>query len=363
MRRLLALAAALLGIACAPGAQAGGASRFSELVFAVTDTAAGSPSTSIYALDIASGKRRLLYRDADEQVHILSSVTGAGVTQAARIIPPSDAAVVLRQTPAESLAECPAALTRLRHIVGEGTPAADPLFPLHMLADGGYAFGERGLGPIFAVSAGGERIAVFSADPAASAPENQAIWILSGSGSREWMIPLEGPSPQVADLAWSPDGRLLAYLVLPRDGPGRGEAPTLEPGLYLADTVRKTKRLVYPCYAHVLAWGPGPRRITLASLPRDPQRSSMRVLQIIALPSGKKTEEISVRGRVSALAYSDGYRRLAVQAEDADHQRIWLFRPTRGWGWGREICDLAREEGRLSLLGWARRAEAKAGAE
>jgi hypothetical protein len=182
-----------------------------------------------------------------------------------------------------------------------------------------------------------------------------SIRVLTGEGIEQWRIPLEHRDFYVADLAWSPDGKLLAYLVMPM-----GDVHTLDDallpkaGLYLADIGARTTRLLHHCYADAVTWGPKSNRITAAVRLGGFWGSSF-VVQVVSLQTGKKVEELSLPGPASSLAYSDDDKWLAAQIMHGNSQQIRLYPASEGWG--KSFYELPSGEGRLSLLGWARLSE------
>jgi hypothetical protein len=349
MRWLAVLVVALLGTAAFAAEEEDTPSRGLDIVYAVT-TMAKTPVTAIYAAE-ATGLRRLLYRDADEANHVIVKIASSDLLGAARALPPRDIFAVMGPAVAPEIPGHMDAIVRLRVPEQRGTPVApEPVLPipLSFSLDTPYHLWNRA--PLFAVSADGATFAVHVLRVGERPLELPTIRIIPTAGE-EWQIPLPGKNYYASDLAFSPDGKLLAYSVLPL-----GDEHTLDTsqlptaGLYLADIAARTTRLVHPSFVDALAWGPKLDQVTIASRSGD-FWSTRYVASVIAVPSGRKTREFSLHGAVSALAYSDDAKWLAVQALDQT-QQIWIYQVSGDWG--RPIALRSDPGGRLALLGWAR---------
>jgi hypothetical protein len=182
--------------------------------------------------------------------------------------------------------------------------------------------------------------------------ERPAIRVLAASGEEQWQIALDSDALYAADLAFSPDGRLLAYLVMPHgDGHTLDEALLPKAGLYLADLAGRSTRFLHPCFGDAIAWGPGATEITIAARSGD-FWSTRYVGLVVRLSDGQKMSEFSLPGAVAVVAYSEDAQWLAVQAQRQGDQGIWIY--ARSAGWGHQL-DLGAEKGSgLALLGWAR---------
>ncbi len=334
----------LLGILCASALDAEDRSPL-FLVYAVANSADPPSATSIYAPDPRSGERHLLYRDAGRDIRISGGDRRRGAVPLGRAAPPGDVFVVAEPTSEGGPSACPTRLTRIRFAGSAAEPAAVPVLPLPLDIGEAPPAREPAKAPVFAVARDGRRFAFASSDT-----EGSVLRIVSSGGYEEWEIVLDHLPGRVADLAWSPDGKSLAFLLIPAgDEQAREGHRTPYAGLYVVQIDTGQPRLVHRCYADALAWGPGPDSITVAARPRGAQRTR-HVLRRVALPSGMRVEEFSVEGSVSALSYSDDGQRLAVQSLKDDRQQIWLFQTSDGWG--RRLYEVTEDEGRLSLLGW-----------
>ena len=320
-----------------------------DVVYAVS-TLGKAPVTAIYAAE-ATGLRRLLYRDSSDANQVILKIAGSDVLGAGRAAPPKDVHVVMGPAVAPVNPSYTDAICRLRFPEEPGKQAAPEKvlsLALSFSEQSPYLLWNRA--PIFAVSADGSKFAVYALRVGEEALERPTIRVIPTAGE-EWQIPLPSQSLYVADLAFSPDGKLLAYSVLPQ-----GDEHTLDTaqlpiaGLYLADAAARTARLVFPGYIDAVAWGPRPEQVTVAARMGD-FWSTKYAAFVINVPSGRKVREFSLRGAVSALAYSDDARWLAAQTLNQT-QQVWVY-PVSG-GWGRPFPLPTETGGRIALLGWAR---------
>ena len=355
--RYLALIAGLAFLICAQVADGatGSPAPGTGLVYAITKSSETPPSTAIYLHDISSGARKEVYRDAEEKKRVLTRIAGVDIIHSGRAVPPGEVYLIMGAPTVTEPAACSDALNRLRITDGEQRADPEPLFPLPLCFSYASAYGLWNRAPIFAVSPGAERVALPALRAGETKFERLSIRVLSAAGQEMWRIPLDDQWLDVADLTWSPDGKSLAYIVMPQgDEHTLDEALLPKAGVYLADTEKQTTRFLYHCYADALAWGPKPDRITVAARTGDIWGTGY-VIRVLALPSGKKIEEFSARGPVYALAYSHDKKWLAVQVRKESQQQIWLYPASDGWG--RLLQEFPREEGWLALLGWALSAE------
>ncbi|UCC68880.1 MAG: PD40 domain-containing protein [Armatimonadota bacterium] len=353
MRLLTLIFSAVLLVAMGPAnAEAGAPPADLGLVYAITETAEGAWRTSIYLRGAGPGPARLLYRDTGEKDQILTKIAGSDLVGSAHTVPPRDIYVMMGEATAADLTTCADALCRLRIAdKAEEQDEPEPLLVIPLCFSDASPYGLRNRAPIFAVSADGERIALQALRAGDVRFTRPAIRVLASGGREEWRIALEEQDLYVADLAWSPDGKSLAYLVMPQgDVHTLDEALLPRAGLYLADLEARTTRLVYRCYGRALAWGPRPDLITVAARARDIW-DEVYLAQVV-VRSGKKVEEFSLPPRAVALSYSDDGRWLAVQSAQGDRQQIWLYPSPEGWG--RLFHQVPQQEGRMSLLGWVR---------
>jgi len=348
---VLSTVAACIAVACAGLADAAQVDPGLHLVYAVTRTSEGLPSTTLYTHALSSGERRSFYHDKSEQKRILVKIAGSDVLGAARAIPPRDVYVMMGPASVEQAAVCADTLTRLRIPAGEEEASYEPLFVVPLCFSDASPYGLWNRAPIFAVGGRAERVALPALRVGETKLEGPTVRVLSGQGTEEWQIPLRHRELYVADLAWSPDGATLAYLVMPI-----GDVHTLDEallpmaGIYVARASEKTSRQLYHCYGDALVWGPKPNRLTVAARTGDVWGTGS-VIRVIQLPAGRRTEEFSVPGRVSAIAYSEDNQWLVVQTRDDHAQQLWLYASEGGYG--RLFCNVSQEEGRLALLGWA----------
>jgi Tol biopolymer transport system component len=295
----------------------------------------------------------MLYRDASEKDQILTKIAGSDLVGSAHTAPPRDIYVMMGEATAADVATCADALCRLRIAdKAEEQDEPEPILVIPLCFSDASPYGLWNRAPIFAVTPDGERIALQALRAGDVRFARPAIRVLASDGREEWRIALEEQDLYVADLAWSPDGKSLAYLVMPQgDVHTLDEALLPRAGLYLADLEARTTRLVYRCYGRALAWGPRQDRVTVAARARDIWDETY-IAQVIVVRSGKKVEEFSLPPRVAALAYSDDGRWLAVQSAQGDRQQIWFYPSSEGWA--RLFHQVSQQEGRMSLLGWAR---------
>lgn len=356
MRRLTLIFSAVLFVAMRPAsAETGVTPADLGLVYAISETTEGVPRTSIYLHGVGPGPARMLYRDADEKDQILTKIAGSDLVGSGRTVPPRDVYVMMGEATAADLSTCGDALCRLRIAAkAEEQDEPEPVLVIPLCFSDASPYGLWNRAPIFAVSPDGERIALEALRAGDVRFARPAIRVLASDGRDEWRIALEEPGLHVVDLAWSPDGKSLAYIVMPEaDEHTLDEALLPRAGLHVADVEARTSRLVYRCYGRAVAWGPRQDRITVAARARDMWDESY-VAQVVVARSGGKVEEFSLPPRVAALAYSDDGRWLAVQSAQGDRQQIWLYPSSEGWG--RLLHEVPQQEGRMSLLGWVRRA-------
>ena len=350
----------LLAVAVfAGGGQAAGLPPGSSVVYGISESGEGTPVTALYAQEVASGSRRELYRDRDEGNRILIRIAASGILGAGRAAPPGDVYFLMGPTRVSDLNACTDALCRLR-IGAEGQQMApERLFPVPLCFSDASPYGLWNRAPNFAVSVDGRRFAVPAMRVGETRLERTSIRVLSADGEEVWRVPLEDEMLYVADLAWSPNGAQLAYIVMPYgDVHTLDEALLPKAGVYLADVEGRTTRLLYQCFADTLAWGPGSEEITVAARIGDFWSTKCEG-QVIAVPSGQKQRQFSLRGYVTALAYSEEATHLVVQARYENEDQLWIYPTTDGWG---EPLRMEMPEGGvLALLGWARLAEGASG--
>lgn len=360
MRLVALVLGAMLALGLrAAAAEGGGPPAGLGLVYAMTETASAPPRTSIFLRGDGSGAPRLVYRDGSERNRILVKIAGSDIVGAGRTTPPGDVYVMMGEAAASHAATAADALCRMRVAAGvEVQEAPEPLLVIPLCFSDASPYGLWNRAPIFVVSPDGRRVAFEALRAGEVRFSVPTIRVLNSDGEEEWRIALEDRELYVADLAWSPDGKSLAYLVMPQ-----GDVHTLDEGLlpkaglYLAEVEARQARLVYRCYGRALAWGPGRDRVTVAARAGDIW-DERYTAQVIVARSGKKVEEFSLPDRVSALARSDDGRWLAVQRAEGDRQQIWVYGSSEGWG--RLAHEARQEEGRMSLLGWVRGAGAEA---
>jgi len=321
-----------------------------RLVLAVTKPTVRPPSTSLFLYDIATSSRAQIHEDATEGRRILVKMGGSDIVGAGRAAREREIYVMMGPATVDSALACSDTLSRVRPAAGE--PKWEPIFFVPLCFSDASPYGLWNRAPIFAVDQSEGRVALPALRVGETKLERPSIRVLSATGVEEWQIPLPGRWFHVTDLAWSPDGKQLAYAVLPE-----GDVHTLDEsqlpnaGLYLADIETRTTRLVYHCYVDALAWGPKAGQLSIAARPRDIWDRA-NVVRVITVPDGKKVEEFSALAAIQALAYTDDGQWLAVQSVVEGGQAIWLY-PAAG-GWGRQVYNLPAGEGRLSLLGWVR---------
>jgi len=352
MRYLAVLLSALwLIVPGMPSAEGAAPAAGMGLVYAITEAAAGPRTTTVYLHAADSGERRTLYRDASDENRILLRIAASDVVGAARTVPPGDVYLIMGEASMGDLSMGADALCRLRvAAAGEEQAPPEPILVIPLCFSDASPYGLWNRAPIFAVSPGAKRVALYALRAGDVRFAGPAIRVLAADGTEEWRIMLDDPALYVADLAWSPDGRFLAYTVMPQgDEHTLDDALLPKAGLYLADLDVRTTWLVHRCYADAVAWGPSPDRVTVAARAND-FWSQRYVAQVVSARSGERIEEFSLPSRVSAAAYSSDGKWLAVQAASGDSQQIWLYPSTEGWG--QLFHEVAAESGRLSLLGW-----------
>jgi len=353
--RYLALVLALLVPACAGTAASETPVLPADLavVYAITEVHTTGPNTAIYARNAASGAVTLIYRDPAEGDRILLRTGTADLVGAGRALPPEDICVIIGRPVVETPAACADAMSRLRLPASPGQQAQpEALFVVPLCFSVASPYGRWNRAPIFAVAPGERRFAYPAVRIGEAELPRPAIRIVSADGVEEWRIPLDADNLYVADLAWSPDGDSLAYLVMPL-----GDEHTLDEsllpraGLYLANVPQRTTRLLYHCYADAVAWGPEDDEITVAARARE-FWDSRYIGEVISISAAESVRQFSLRGSVVTMAYSPGGQWLAVQASYEGGQQVWVYH--REQGWGQRLVSLMPDGGRLALLGWAR---------
>lgn len=331
--------------------QAGASLPDVKLVLALTDAAQHPPVTSLSLHDIKSGTGRSIYQDGDGDRRLLVRIASSDVRGTVRVTGSSMVYAMRGPAEADLQAACSDALSRLRLTAGQDAAEWEAIFPVPLCFSDASPYGLWNRGPLFAVSGDGSRIALPALRIGDERLERPAIRILSATGAEEWRLPLPGEWMEVADLAWSPDAKRLAYLVRAQaDEHTVDEAQLAAVGLYLADVEARSTRRVSDCRANSLAWGPERNQITVAPETATGHRGGGSIL-VLRLPEGVEVEEFSAKGTVTALAYSDDLQWLAVQATIGDQQIIWLYHASGGWA--RRVYQLPTSAGRLSLVGWA----------
>jgi hypothetical protein len=282
---------------------------------------------------------------------VLVKIAGSDVLGAARVIKGSEIYAMRGPAEVDSPAACPDTLSRLRLGSGRAGSQWESVFSVPLCFSEASPYGLWNRAPIFSVSPDGGRIAMPVLRVGVDALDRPAIRVLAASGAEEWRLPLPGKRMRVTDLAWSPTGTQLAYAVTPQaDEHTLDEDQVAAAGLYLADVEARTTRRVHRGAAQAVAWGPKPNYIT-AAVCSDAAAHAPPVVSVIALPQGVELEEFSVTGWIQALVYSEDSHWLAIQSQQGEHQMIWLYRSSGGWG--DKVLDLTTSEGRLALLGWA----------
>ena len=349
-RCLLILLAALLPALLASAAEEPAPPPGQDIVYAVT-TMGKVPVTAIYALEIGTGMRRLLYRDTEDASRVILKQGSSDILGAGRATPVKDVYVIVGPPVAPDNPAHLDAISRLRFPDETGKQAApEPVLPLPLSFSESSAYHLWNRAPVFAVSSDGGKFAVFVLRIGETRLERPAIRIIPIAGE-EWRVPLPDSGLYIADLAFSPDAKLLAYSVMPQgDEHTLDEAHLPIAGLYLADLSARTTRMLYAGFIDAVAWGPKPDQITVAARVGD-FWSTKHVGAVISISSGQKLREFSLRGPVVALAYSEDAQWLAAETVGGG-QRIWVY-PVAG-GWGRQAPVSTETGGRISLLGWVR---------
>jgi hypothetical protein len=352
MRYLLLLAGCMLALAAAAPAEEPPPAGL-NVVYAVTATTQRQMLSAIYAYEPSSGAHRLLYRDSPEGNRLLLKIAGSDLVGAARAVPPRDLYLVRGPTTAPSVTAPGDAITRLR-LSEEAARQAVPerVLPLPLCFSLESAYGLWNRAPIFAVAPEADVFAIYALRVGETKLPRPTIRILSASGAEVWQLPLDHQDLYVTDLAFSATGKLLAYGVMPLgDEHTLDEALLPKAGLYLADLDAHTTRFLCPGFVDAIAWGPKPDQITIAARVGDIW-STQDIGAVLALPSGRKVAEFSLRGAVTSLAYSDDAQWLAAGTLYRGSQQIWIYPVAQGWG--QQVKVEAQTGERVALLGWAR---------
>jgi len=322
-----------------------------DIVYAVT-MMGKIPVTAIYALEVGSGLRRLLYRDTNEANRVIVNIGSSDILGAGRTVPPKDVYAITGPAVAPNSPTHQDSISRLRFPdEPEKQAAPERVLPLALSFSDASTYHLWNRAPTFAVSSDASAFAVGAVLRIGETRLDRPTIRVIVTGAQEWRIPLPNSDLYVAGLAFSPDAKLLAYSVMPL-----GDEHTLDvaqlpiAGVYLADLAARTTRLLYPGFIDALAWGAKREQVTVAARVGD-FWDTRHVGSVINVPSGQKVREFSLRGYVTALAYSDDGQWLAAQFTDRD-QHIWVY-PVAG-GWGKQAPVSADSGGRVSLLGWAR---------
>jgi len=321
-----------------------------RLAVAVTTPTANPPSTSLFLYDIATQSRTDLYEDLSLDQRVIVKMGGSDIVGAGRAVRERDIYVMMGPATVDPAGACSDTLSRLR--LAGGDSKWEPIFPVPLCFSDASPYGLWNRAPIFAVDQSQGRVALPALRGGETRLESPSIRVLSAAGVEQWQFPLPGRWFHVTDLAWSPNGKHLAYAVLPEgDEHTLDESQLPSAGIYLADIGTQTTRLIYHCFADALAWGPQPGQITIAAHPKDIWGPAS-VVRVIAVPDGKKVEEFSAPAAIQALRYTDDAQWLAVQSVVASGQIISIY-PASG-AWGRKVYELPAGQGRLALLGWVR---------
>jgi len=344
---LICLTALLWAGAAGMGAEP---ARDLRLALAVTKPTVNPPSTVLFLYDIATQSRTDFYVDSSMDRRVIVKIAGSDILGAGRAVGQRDIYVMMGPATVDPAGACSDTLSRLR--LSGGDSKWEPLFPVPLCFSDASPYGLWNRAPIFAVDRSQGRVALPAMRVGETKLESLSIRLLSATGAEEWRFPLPGRWSHVTDLAWSPNGKHLAYAVLPEgDEHTLDESQLPSAGIYLADIGTRTTRLIYHCFANALAWGPRTGQITIAVHLKDIWGPAS-VIRVISVPDGKKVEEFSAPAAIQALTYTDDAQWLAVQSVVAGGQVISLF-PATG-GWGRQVYELPAGQGRLSLLGWVR---------
>jgi len=251
-----------------------------RLALAVTTPTGNPPATSIFLYDIATESRRRLYADSpahpDGGPRVILKMAGSDIVGAGRTVSGRDVYVMMGPATADPAGDCADTFSRLQ-LAGDAMKW-EPLFLVPLCFSDASPYGLWNRAPIFAVDPIQGRVALSAMRVGEMRLETPSIRVLSATGEEEWQFPLPGRRFHVTDLTWSPNGKHLAYAVLPE-----GDEHTLDEsqlpvaGVYLADIAARTTRLIYRCYADALVWGPQPGEITIAARQKasgDQQASS-----------------------------------------------------------------------------------------
>ena len=321
-----------------------------RLALAITTPAADPPATSLFLYDIATQSRTDLYVDSSVDQRVIVKMGGADIVGAGRAVGERDIYVMMGPATVDPAGACSDTLSRLR--LAGGDSKWEPIFPVPLCFSDASPYGLWNRAPIFAVDRSQGRVALPALRVGETKLESPSIRVLSATGAEEWRFALPGRWFHITDLAWSPNGKHLAYAVLPEgDEHTLDESQLTSAGVYLADIETRTTRLIYRCYADALAWGPQPDQITLAARPKD-MWGPASVVRVIGVQDGNTVEEFSAPAAIQALSYTDDAQWLAVQSVVASGQVVSLY-PASG-GWRRQVYELPAGQGRLALLGWVR---------
>ena len=227
------------------GSQAAGLPPGASVVYGISERGEGTPVTALYAQEVTSGSRRELYRDQDEANRILIRIAASGILGAGRATPPGEVYFLMGPTRVSDMSACTDALCRLQ-IRAEGEPMApERLFPVPFCFSDASPYGLWNRAPNFAVSADGVHFAVPAMRVGETRLERTSIRVLSIDGEEVWRIPLEDERLHVADLAWSPNGARLAYIVMPYgDEHTLDEALLRSAAVFLVDIYSSTAQLL-----------------------------------------------------------------------------------------------------------------------
>ncbi|MFB3882608.1 MAG: hypothetical protein ACE149_15175 [Armatimonadota bacterium] len=351
---LCCIAAAIGPAACALGAEIASDLRIG---IAVTRPDEKPPTTTISLLDPRSGAVSDVYRDPKEGARVLGRMGGADVLGAVRVIASGEVCAVVGSAVAESgTSEDDVSMLLALEGGRGGKWQRIARLPLCFGQPAPYRAWNRA--PVLAVSPDRSRIAVDASRIGEEALAGPAVRVLTMYGAEELRIPLPAKVFEVTDMAWSPDGRHLAYAVSPAgDGSALDESLIAKAGIYLAGAGSGTPVLLHQCLPSALAWGPKADRISIAIRPGRSDKAG--IVRTISFPAGKRLEEFSGPGLVEAIAYSEGGEWQAIQVAGDDGQSVRVREV--GGDWGRDVYHLAEADGRLALLGWMSMADRSSG--